>query len=81
MPIENPRASVILANSIILTPGTITVDVMEGGIFEVHAIDKKAAEDMLSGTMPRKVASLFGEKCEFRAFPEAEVLEIPKEVQ
>ena len=54
---------------------------MEGGIFEVHAIDKKAAEDMLSGTMPRKVASLFGEKCEFRAFPEAEVLEIPKEVQ
>ena len=81
MPFENPMASVILANSIILTPGTITVDVMEGGIFEVHAIDKKAAEDMLSGTMPRKVASLFGEKCEFRAFPEAEVLEIPKEVQ
>lgn len=81
MPFENPMASVILANSIILTPGTITVDVMEGGIFEVHAIDKKAAEDMLSGTMPRKVAALFGEKCEFRAFPEAEVLEIPKEVQ
>ena len=81
MPFENPMASVILANSILLTPGTITVDVMEGGIFEVHAIDKKAAEDMLSGTMPRKVASLFGEKCEFRAFPEAEVLEIPKEVQ
>ena len=74
-------ASVILANSIILTPGTITVDVMEGGIFEVHAINKKAADDMLSGAMPKRVAALFGETCEFRPFPEAEVLDIPKEVQ
>ena len=81
MPYENPMASVILANSIILTPGTITVDVMEGGIFEVHAINKKAADDMLSGAIPKRVAALFGETCEFRPFPEAEVLDIPKEVQ
>lgn len=81
MPYENPMASVILANSIILTPGTITVDVMEGGIFEVHAINKKSADDMLSGAMPERVAALFGETCRFRALPEAEVMDIPKEVQ
>lgn len=81
MPYENPMASVILANSIILTPGTITVDVTEDGIFEVHAINKKAADDMLSGAMPKRVAELFGETCEFKPLPEYEVLDIPKEVQ
>lgn len=80
MPYENPMADIVLANSIILTPGTITIDVMEGGIFEVHAINKKAADDMLSGNMPRRVAALFGETCQFRPMPEAEVRDIPKEV-
>lgn len=76
---ENPIATVVLANSIILTPGTITVDVMEDGVFEVHAINKKAACDMLSGTMPLKVAELFGETCQFTPMPEAEITDIPKE--
>lgn len=80
MPYENPMASVVLANSIILTPGTITIDVMEGGVFEVHALNKHAADDMLSGEMPRRVAALFGETCEFKALPEMEVKDIPKEV-
>lgn len=70
MPFENPMASVFLANSIILTPGTITIDVMPGGIFEVHALNKTAEKDMLSGRMPRKVAWLFNETCEFTELPE-----------
>ena len=80
MPFENPMASVILANSIILTPGTITLDVADDGVFEVHALTKDAAEDLLSGTMAEKVAKLFGETCTFTPMPEAEVTHIPKEV-
>lgn len=77
MPFENPVASVVLANSIILTPGTITLDVTADGIFEVHAMSKSAAEDMLGGEMPRRVAALFGETCSFVALPELSVTEIP----
>lgn len=36
-------AKVILANSITLTPGTITVSV-EGDVFCVHCLDKELAE-------------------------------------
>ena len=79
MPFENPMASVILANSIILTPGTITIDVEDDGVFEVHALTAGAAEDLLGGEMQRRVAALFGETCEFVPMPEAEVREIPKE--
>ena len=80
MPFENPMAGVILSNSIILTPGTITLDVTEDGIFEVHAINQKAADDMLSGTMALKVAALFGETCEFVPLPNMEISDIPREV-
>ena len=80
MPFENPMASVILAFSIILTPGTITVDVNDDGIFEVHALTKGMVEGLLEGTMQRKVAELFGETCEFTPMPEAETTHIPKEV-
>ncbi len=80
MPYENPMASVILANSIILTPGTITLDVADDGVFEVHALTKDAAEDLLNGMMAEKVAKLFGETCTFTPMPEAEVTHIPKEV-
>ena len=80
MPFENPMASVILAFSIILTPGTITVDVNDDGIFEVHALTKGMAEGLMEGTMQRKVAALFGETCAFTPMPEAEVTHIPKEV-
>ena len=59
--------------------GTITLDVTEDGIFEVHALTKAAAEDLLGGAMAKKVAWLFGETCTFRPMPEAEKLRIPKE--
>lgn len=79
MPYENPMASVVLANSIILTPGTITLDVTEDGIFEVHALTKGAAEDLLSGEMAERVAALYGVNCTFTPMPEAEITDIPKE--
>lgn len=79
MPFENPMASVILAFSIILTPGTITIDVNNDGIFEVHALTKEMADGLLEGTMQKKVAALFSETCQFIPMPEAEVTHIPKE--
>lgn len=51
----------ILANSITLTPGTITVTATADGLFSVHAIDRQSAE-ALPGTMLAKVADIYGEK-------------------
>lgn len=59
--LKSDIAITTLANSITLTPGTITVNADSDGVFRVHAIDKKSAEG-LPGTMLKKVASLFGEK-------------------
>jgi multicomponent Na+:H+ antiporter subunit E len=53
-------ALTVFANSITLTPGTITVSVNERGDFLVHAIDGKSA-DGLPGDMERKIAETFGE--------------------
>nr|MCR5853382.1 Na+/H+ antiporter subunit E [Methanophagales archaeon] len=50
-----------LANSITLTPGTITIEV-KGSRFWVHAIADKAAEALLvDKTMQKKVAYVFME--------------------
>lgn len=80
MPFENPMASAVLANSIILTPGTITLDVSEEGIFEIHALTQAAADGVFEGTMQRKVAEIFRETCQFVPMPEATLTEIPKEI-
>jgi len=52
-----------LANSITLTPGTITINVEpERGKFQVHAIAKESADALLvDQTMQRKVAHIFME--------------------
>ncbi|HDZ23456.1 MAG TPA: protein MnhE [Desulfobacteraceae bacterium] len=52
---------VTFANSITLTPGTITVSVSVDGDFKVHAIDKVSAEP-LPGEMEERVARAFGEE-------------------
>lgn len=57
-PQPNPLAKVILANSITLTPGTLSVDV-EKNQFIVHALSNETAQNLLEGTMPRFVASIF----------------------
>lgn len=53
---------VFLANSITLTPGTITLDVDLRGVFLVHALDRSSADDLVAGGMGRKVAWVFREE-------------------
>lgn len=50
---------VIHANSITLTPGTITIDVGKGG-FVVHALTRAGAEGVTSGDMDRRVRACEG---------------------
>lgn len=50
---------VIYANSITLTPGTVSVDVRRDEI-TVHAISEDGAADLEEGTMNRKVAAVEG---------------------
>ncbi len=49
-----------LANSITLTPGTVTMNVTEDGEFTVHAISREAADGLLSGEMQRRVKHIEG---------------------
>jgi len=56
--LQHQGAIVLLANSVTLTPGTITVEV-NGNHLLVHAIDEVAAEDLTSGRMERKIAGVF----------------------
>ena len=50
---------VIFANSITLTPGTVSVRVLPGEIL-VHAISKDGLDDLAEGWMDRKVSELEG---------------------
>ena len=50
---------VVLANSITLTPGTVSVK-MEGDRILVHALSFEGAEEDLSGEMGRRVCRLEG---------------------
>jgi len=59
--LKSDIAITTLANSITLTPGTITVTADSDGVFRVHAIDRESAKG-LPGTMLKKVAEVFGEK-------------------
>jgi multicomponent Na+:H+ antiporter subunit E len=58
--LKSELALVTFANSITLTPGTITVDISIDGDFKVHAIDK-ASGDPLPGEMEANIAKAFGE--------------------
>jgi len=49
----------VLANSITLTPGTLTLDVRNGFAL-IHALTDETAADIRSGTFPDKVAQLEG---------------------
>ena len=50
---------VVFANSITLTPGTLTLDLRDGEVL-VHALTQEAAEGLLDGTMDERVSSLEG---------------------
>lgn len=56
--LKNEPARVILANSITLTPGTITVSLSIYGNYKVHAIDDSSAAP-LPGKMEQRVAKIF----------------------
>ena len=51
---------VIMANSITLTPGTITIDLTEG-TYLVHALVPQAAGSLLEAKMQSKLEAIFGE--------------------
>lgn len=48
-------SQVLLANSITLTPGTLSIDV-DRGIIEVHCLTQEMARDLKGGEMQRRVA-------------------------
>jgi len=52
---------VVLANSITLTPGTITVEVAPGELV-VHAIDEASCADLADGVLDAKVGRVFSAK-------------------
>ena len=51
---------VIFANSITLTPGTITIDIEEDGHFRVHAISREGVVGLEGGEMDRRVTAMEG---------------------
>jgi multicomponent Na+:H+ antiporter subunit E len=58
--LKSTVAKVTLANSITLTPGTITVRIVGDDQFVVHALTSKLAEGM-PGEMEKRIARIFGE--------------------
>jgi multicomponent Na+:H+ antiporter subunit E len=54
------RAQVMLAQSITLTPGTVTVDASDGK-FVVHCLSDFTRAGLSKGTIQNKVAAVFGE--------------------
>lgn len=59
----HPAAVVTLGNSITMTPGTLTVDVDDEGLYTVHALWKEPADDLApqegEGKLVTKVDSIF----------------------
>lgn len=62
---DNPVTKVILANSITLTPGTVTLDVDADDVFVIHALTDGAAAGVVDGGMQKMVGDLMGEEYEF----------------
>ncbi len=58
--LKTDKGIAILANSITLTPGTVTVVANKDGEFIVHAIAKGPADSLLSGEMQAKVKEIEG---------------------
>jgi len=58
---KTEAGKVTYANSITLTPGTVTT-VLDGDILEVHALSSDMADDVKSGAMDKRVSWLEGNK-------------------
>lgn len=59
MNFKNDRAYAIMANSITLTPGTVTIYVFYDRMV-VHTLDSKNAEDLHKSEMYKKVTKTYG---------------------
>ena len=70
---DSPYARALLANSITLTPGTITIDITDDGVYSVHALTRELREGLLDGSMQQKVADTFCEKIDFMPLDEDDV--------
>ena len=58
--LHSESAQVLLAQSITLTPGTVTMDVSDGR-FIVHCLSVRSRQGMEEGSIQRKVAGIFSE--------------------
>lgn len=70
---DSPFARAMLANSITLTPGTITIDISEDGVYSVHALTNELKEGVMDGSMQARVARAFGEKIDFKPIGETDI--------
>jgi multicomponent Na+:H+ antiporter subunit E len=57
---KSEAAKVLYANSITLTPGTVTIDVSDD-VFTVHTLDKPFKESLESKKMDKKVTDIENE--------------------
>jgi multicomponent Na+:H+ antiporter subunit E len=58
--LETDISNVTLGNSITLTTGTIKMDIRDG-VFYVHALSQKVADELNAGEMEDRVAHIFME--------------------
>lgn len=58
--LASPVARALLANSISVVPGTITLDV-EGDRFTVHAFTPSAADDLVTAELQNRIGRVFGQ--------------------
>ncbi len=56
--LKNENARVVFANSITLTPGTITADI-SGDELTIHQLDKDSSGDITSGEMEKQIQRVF----------------------
>lgn len=56
-PLKTKAAKVVLANSITLTPGTITVS-LEGDEFQVHCLDKTLTQGLSDGVFVKELEKM-----------------------
>ncbi len=61
--LKKPFAQVVVANSITLTPGTVTVDLKDQE-FLVHSLAPNSASALVGGDLQNVVAAVFGESRE-----------------
>lgn len=57
--VEDPIDQTIFANSVTLTPGSLSLDVHKG-VVKIHCLTKRGAQDLYSGRMVQRVKRLGG---------------------